>query len=109
MKPKVSYEFNLDADPSRFVVMKTNKKKSALRKVKDQLDFDHTEKAKDILDRNIIDGQYYLSVAQYNQLTDFEMKLYHTESCYMIKLPQYVEKYTCGIYMEESLYKVYDK
>ena len=27
----------------------------------------------------------------------------------MIKIPQYAEKYSCGLYMEPSVYKVFDK
>lgn len=37
------------------------------------------------------------------------MKLYHTESVYMIKLPQYAEKISLGCYMEQSRFKIYDK
>lgn len=64
------------------------------------LDFYQIDKAKDIINRNILDVQHQLNKAEYSQLTDFEMKLYHTEAVYMIKLPQYAEKISLGCFME---------
>lgn len=52
---------------------------------------------------------YELSEEQYSGLSDFEKRVYHTHSCYMVKIPQYAEKYSCGLYMEQSTYKVFDK
>ena len=52
---------------------------------------------------------YELSEEQYSLISDFEKRVYHTHACYMVKIPQYAEKYSCGLYMEQSTYKVFDK
>lgn len=67
--------------------MKTRKKRAALKADKELLSIAQADRAKEILDRALIDAQFHLDVAEYNQLTDFEMKLYHTEACYILKQP----------------------
>lgn len=46
--------------------MKTKKKKSTLKRDKQMLDFTQIEKAKDIIDKSIIDGCYKLEMSEYN-------------------------------------------
>ena len=52
----------MEDDPNRFVAMKTKKKKAKIRSGKEILDISQIAKAKDILERSIIDGQYHLNM-----------------------------------------------
>ena len=52
----------MEVDPNRFLAMKTKKKKATIRSGKEILDIGQIAKAKDILERSIIDGQYHLNM-----------------------------------------------
>lgn len=66
LKAQAEYEFELINDPNRFVAMKTKKKKAALKEKKNRLDFYQIDRAKDIIDRSILDVQHQLNKAEYD-------------------------------------------
>ena len=57
----------------------------------------------------MMDSQLYVSQAEYIKMSPFEKKLYEIKGVYIVKQPNYAEKATCGLYMEECKYKVYDE
>ncbi len=85
----------------RFLALKTNRWKYSIVQQKSILNHDQKVKAKETLDKAMIDSKYYITKAEFDKLSLFEQKMYEIRGVYMYKEPNYFEKLTCVMYMEE--------
>jgi len=64
-KPKVAYEFDLDNNPDRYLTLKTHRRMTSIKSEVPNLTHIQKAKAKELLERAMIDCQYYISNSEY--------------------------------------------
>eukprot|EP00347_Sterkiella_histriomuscorum_P000339 403376248 len=108
-KKNLQYHFETDDNPDRYLTLKTKRKKDKIALNKDILDDPQRQRAKQILEKAIIDNRYIITPQEFDHLTELEQDLYYSDSLYLVKQPEMAERLTCGLYMVPTVYKVLKK
>ncbi|CDW85043.1 UNKNOWN [Stylonychia lemnae] len=108
-KKNFQYHFETDNNPKRYLALKTKRKKDQIAVDKDFLDQSSRTKAKELLEKTLIDNRYIMEQESFEKLSRLEQELYYSESLYLIKQPEYIERVSCGLLMAQNNYKVIKK